>query len=1390
MQITQKTKWLWMMAAFGIAGSASAQTVVVPPGIKAPASAVDTSKRGFKINMHQLSGGRPGPGDANMIPAVEQQLSGADGANIIDATYVGPDPANIFLPVGDPNLPFAYIETGAINYSQEATGGGSGNAGFFTPDNPIPGVNTGVGSTSTDNIALEALGYLDLAPGTYTFAVNSDDGFLATMGVGASPKDLFQSTQLGLFNAGRGVSETQFTFSVSEAGYYPLRLVYWEGGGGASVEFYEVRNGTRILINDPNDPTAIKSYRVADPFYLASVSPGINASGVLVRPKIVANFVGASTFDTATVSMKLNGTTVTPTINKNGSTATVSYQPTTDLAPSSTNQVTLTWTPPGGTARTESWSFVTGPVVQIAPGSDVAEADVDKTQPGFKIFISQVTGVDETGTPVTLENTTARAESQIRGTLIDPSTTQPYVNNITEPNLVETGYINWNESPLSSGDPGADIGNFQTSGTPSRPDVAIPGVNSDPTDDPSDDNIAAEITAVLQLPAGVTTFGVNSDDGFRVTAGRNPAAADAQQLGVFEGGRGSSDTLFQVSAATAGFYPVRLIWYEGNGGANLEFFTVTTSGEKILVNDTANPNAIKAYQEANIQKLPIVDQVSPNGGFAPKTTTINISLRDQDTTVDQSSIVFKFNGATVSPTKTVTGPVTALSYDPPGDLAVGSTNTFSVTFKDSGGISQTFNYTFIVGGEITRRVFNDIGGGTAVSDLLSNEKYVNNTPDLVDTRASYETPVNVANNYGVEFLGYLVPSTTDDYIFYFSSDDGGQLWLSTDDNPANAVSIATQASWSGSRAWTSGNNPDTRKSAPIHLEAGKKYFTRAVMKEGGGGDNLAVAWRTASNPGIVDGDAPITGPELRPFDTIVVTKQPQSLTLNQGLPATFGFNYLSAQGNATFQWLKNGSPIGGEVGSTYTIPAVAVSDSGSKYSVKITDSTGSVTSDQATLTVNADSAAPTVVSASPYSFTDIDVVFNEPVPDSALQPGSFTLSTGQTVVGVVRLSDSSVRLQISPVLSEGQNVTVTADVSDYAGNAAHLTSTFPVALETGWSRQEIFLNLTGGTVADLTGTTNYPSWPNITTFRTRFEGVVDTYDNYGSKMVTWFTPPTSGNYVFYMSSDDQGELWLSTDETEAAAQLIASEPQWNGFREWAKGSNQPAEGDPRGEPPSNVSAPQALTAGKKYFIMTLHKEGGGGDNVGATYRLENEPAPTNGQPSRLTGNVVGTFAPLITRSITILTNPVSVTTATNGGTATFNVSASINPTNATLVYQWQVALPGGQFTDILNATGPSYTTGSLTNSVDDGKKFRVVLKTLGGVTQTSQEATLSFGGTTPQPQITVTKSAGSIHITWTNGGTLQSSPAIGAAANWQDVNSTGDYTTTTTGAHIFFRVVK
>src|SRR5207302_7121906 len=53
-----------------------------------------------------------------------------------------------------------------------------------------------------------------------------------------------------------------------------------------------------------------------------------------------------------------------------------------------------------------------------------------------------------------------------------------------------------------------------------------------------------------------------------------------------------------------------------------------------------------------------------------------------------------------------------------------------------------------------------------------------------------------------------------------------------------------------------------------------------------------------------------------------------------------------------YQWQKNGAAISGATSSNYTTPATTTSDSGSTFSVVVTNTAGTVTSATATLTVN------------------------------------------------------------------------------------------------------------------------------------------------------------------------------------------------------------------------------------------------------------------------------------------------------------------------------------------------------------------------------------------------------------------------------------------------------
>jgi len=129
--------------------------------------------------------------------------------------------------------------------------------------------------------------------------------------------------------------------------------------------------------------------------------------------------------------------------------------------------------------------------------------------------------------------------------------------------------------------------------------------------------------------------------------------------------------------------------------------------------------------------------------------------------------------------------------------------------------------------------------GSSVSNLTSNANYPNK-PTSSGTLTSFQIPTNTGTtNYGIKVFGYICPPSTGSYVFWIASDDAAELWLSTTGNPANKVKIAYNTAYTSSQQWT---KYSTQKSAAISLVKGTKYYIEVLMKQGTGGDNMAVGW--------------------------------------------------------------------------------------------------------------------------------------------------------------------------------------------------------------------------------------------------------------------------------------------------------------------------------------------------------------------------------------------------------------------------------------------------------------------------------------------------------------------------------------------------------------------
>lgn len=91
-----------------------------------------------------------------------------------------------------------------------------------------------------------------------------------------------------------------------------------------------------------------------------------------------------------------------------------------------------------------------------------------------------------------------------------------------------------------------------------------------------------------------------------------------------------------------------------------------------------------------------------------------------------------------------------------------------------------------------------------------------------------------------------------------------------------------------------------------------------------------------------------------------ITTQPANQTVTAGQTATFS---VTATGSAplSYQWQNGTTAISGATSSSYTTPPTTTSESGTQYSVVVSNSAGKKTSNAATLTVNAASATTDVL---------------------------------------------------------------------------------------------------------------------------------------------------------------------------------------------------------------------------------------------------------------------------------------------------------------------------------------------------------------------------------------------------------------------------------------------
>jgi hypothetical protein len=327
---------------------------------------------------------------------------------------------------------------------------------------------------------------------------------------------------------------------------------------------------------------------------------------------------------------------------------------------------------------------------------------------------------------------------------------------------------------------------------------------------------------------------------------------------------------------------------------------------------------------------------------------------------------------------------------------------------------------------VLREVYLNIPGG-AIADLTSHPSFPA-SPSLETIQPTFEAPTEFAENYGQRMRALLIPPATGAYTFWVASDDNGALFLSTTDNPAQKLQIATVNSWTSSREWTKEPN---QKSAPINLTSGQLYYIEALQKEGGGGDNLAVRWQLPN--GTIEEPIPQNRLIVFGLGPPVITQNPLSVSVVEGGSAVFEVK-LSRMLGASFRWQRNGTDIPAATNASYVLGPVGLSDSNSRFRCFITNAYGNTNTTEATLTVVPDTTRPTVNTVGNLGDDNVlFLVFSEAIEAAS---GTNTANYGIPGISILRATlgpdGRTIVLTTTPMPTGVTNTITISNVRDLA----------------------------------------------------------------------------------------------------------------------------------------------------------------------------------------------------------------------------------------------------------------------------------------------------------------------------------------------------------------------
>jgi invasion protein IalB len=503
-----------------------------------------------------------------------------------------------------------------------------------------------------------------------------------------------------------------------------------------------------------------------------------------------------------------------------------------------------------------------------------------------------------------------------------------------------------------------------------------------------------------------------------------------QSLTVTNSG-GATLTISQAVASGAGFtlsgVPLPVSLNPGNSATFTASFTPAATG---------NTSGAATFTSADLGAPVSIALTGTGVGVAPAIAVQPISisiLSGQTATFSVAatgtaplSYQWKLNGAAISG-------ATSSTYTTPAETTSNNGAQFTVSVSNSAGsiisnaailtvttapvaptiTSQPVNQTIFAGQTAT---FSIIANGTSP---LSYQWRKNGAAISGATASSYTTPAETTSDNGALFSVLVTNSAgsaTSSSATLTVNPDPVAPTITT--QPASQTITAGQtATFSVVASGTSPLSYQWRKNgAAINGATSASYITPAETTA----DNGAQFTVTVSNSaGSVTSNTAILTVNPAPVAPSITT-QPASQTIASGQTATFS---VTATGTAplSYQWRKNGTAIGGASSASYTTPSETTADNGALFSVVVSNSAGSATSSNATLTVTSSTGALNPSTTS-LGFNSVNVGSNSSLPVTFTNAGSTNITISNVSVSGAGFSASGI--SNGQVIGGGQTATL------------------------------------------------------------------------------------------------------------------------------------------------------------------------------------------------------------------------------------------------------------------------------------------------------------------------------------------------------------------------------